>query len=117
MVCHKVYRNFRFSHRICVLIGSTNLTIVMRNRLCHVDLLPHYHRKSAISSTGPIQNDGLFVQHGQLLQSSSNCTSRYTLGREVLANFGDNVISIDRVMISSMTSQFRKKCPHHFETL
>ena len=49
--CHKVCRNSWFSHRICVLIGSTTLPSLKCNRLCVAELWRHIRRKSAISST------------------------------------------------------------------
>ena len=49
--CHKVCRNSSFSHRICVLIGSTTLPSLKCNRLCVAELWRHIRRKSAISST------------------------------------------------------------------
>ena len=49
--CHKVCRNSWFSHRICVLIGSTTLPSLKCNRLCVAELWCHIRRKSAISST------------------------------------------------------------------
>ena len=44
-------RDSWFSHRLCVMIGSTNLSSLMYNRLCVVKLWRHNRRKSAISST------------------------------------------------------------------
>ena len=49
--CHKVCRNSWFSHRICILIGSTTLTSLMCKRLCVVKLWRHNQRQSAISNT------------------------------------------------------------------
>ena len=49
--CHKVCRNSWFSHRICVLIGSTTLPSLKCNWLCVAELWRHIRRKSAISST------------------------------------------------------------------
>ena len=81
--CHKVCRNSWFSHRICILIGSTTLPSLMCNRLCVVELWRHNGRKSAIFSTRPIHSDGLLIQHVLLLRSSWNFTSRYALERAV----------------------------------
>ena len=50
--CHKDCRNSWFSHRICILIGSTTLPSLMRYRLFVVELWRHNCRKNAISSLG-----------------------------------------------------------------
>ena len=48
---YKVCRNSWFSHRICILIGSTTLPSLNCNRLCVAELWRNNGRKSAISST------------------------------------------------------------------
>ena len=50
--CLKLCRNSWFSHRICILIGSTTLPSLMRCRLFVVKLWRHNCRKNAISSLG-----------------------------------------------------------------
>ena len=62
--CHKVCRNSSFSHRICVLIGSTTLPSLKCNRLCVAELWRHIRRKSAISSTRPVWIGGFFRWKG-----------------------------------------------------
>jgi len=52
--CHKVYRNSRFSHRVCILIRSTTLPSLKRIQHFVVSLWHPNCRKSAISSTRPV---------------------------------------------------------------
>ena len=73
---------------------------------CAVDLLGHDIRKSVISSTRPIQNDGLLFQYVQF-PNHHKILSAGTLYEEK-CKFGDNIISIDGVMRSQIITHVVK---------
>ena len=77
--CHKDCRNSWFSHRICILIGSTTLPSLMRYRHFVVELWRHNCRKNAISSLDLFKMTDLyfnmfyFSDHREILPGSRLC--------------------------------------------
>ena len=106
---HKVYRNSWFSHRICVLAGSTTLPSLMHNQPFVVELWSRYCRKNAISSQAYLKWR-ILVQHVLLLRSSWNFTSRYALWREVdwlsFKTISSLLTELWHPKLSDMTSKF-----------